>query len=72
MMRDPFNPDLYKQRDTKKDQERIERDKEEFLANGGKIKVLSSGVSSGVCDLPPQQIKEIKKKLGVPANGGEK
>ena len=69
---DVFNPDRYKERQTKADREQIARDTEEFLANGGEIKVLSSGVSSGVCDLPPQQIKEIKKKLGVPANGGSK
>lgn len=69
---DVFNPDRYKQRQTQVDRDQIRKDTEEFLANGGEIKILSSGVSSGVCDLPPQQIKEIKKKLGVPANGGKK
>ena len=69
---DVFNPDRYKERQTQVDRDQIRKDTEEFLANGGEIKILSSGVSSGVCDLPPQQIKEIKKKLGVPANGGDK
>lgn len=60
-----FNPDRYKERQTQADREKITKDTEEFLANGGEIKILSSGVSSGVCDLPPKEIRDIKKRLGV-------
>ena len=69
---DVFNPDRYKQRQTQVDRDQIRKDTEEFLANGGEIKKVSSGLSSGVCDLPPQQIRDIKKRLGVDHKGGDK
>ena len=69
---DVFNPDRYKERQTQADREQIARDTEEFIANGGKIEILSSGVSSGVCDLPPKEIRDIKKRLGVDHKGSDK
>jgi hypothetical protein len=68
-MQEPFNIDRYKQRQTRQESERITRETEEFLKGGGKVKKLSSGLQSGVCDLAPKEIAKIKKKLGVPHAG---
>jgi hypothetical protein len=71
-MGDPFDLDRYKQRQTQSDRDQIARDTKRFLESGGKIKKLSSVFSSGVCDLPPKEIRDIKKKLGVLPKGGDK
>lgn len=68
-MQEPFNIDRYKQRQTQQDSERIARETEEFLANGGEIQKEKTGIQSGVCDLAPKEIAKIKKKLGVPHAG---
>lgn len=71
-MGDPFDLDRYKQRQTQSDRDQIARDTERFLESGGEIEKLSSGFSSEVCDLPPKEIRDIKKKLGVLPKGGDK
>ena len=68
-MQEPFNPEKYKQRQTRQDSERIGREIEEFLKGGGKIKKISSELRSGVCDLALKEIGKIKKKLGLPHAG---
>jgi hypothetical protein len=68
-MQEPFNIDRYKQRQTQQDSERIARETEEFLANGGEIQKEKTGIQSGVCDLCPKEIGKIKKKLGLPHAG---
>ena len=68
-MQEPFNPEKYKQRQTRQDSERITRETEEFLKGGGKVKEISSELRSGVCDLGLNEIGKIKKKLGVPHAG---
>ena len=71
-MQEPFNLDRYKQRQTRQDSADIARKTEEFLKNGGEIKKEEAGICSGVCDLPPKKIRDIKKKLGVNHKGGDK
>jgi len=68
-MQEPFNIDRYKQRQTRQESERIAREIEEFLANGGEIQKEETGLQSGVCDLAPKAISKIKKKLGAPHAG---
>ena len=64
-MQEPFNKDRYLQRQTDADRAEIKKHTREFIKNGGEIKKLSSGLSSGICDLPPKTQQEIKRKLGL-------